>query len=337
MWKGLKKYKVDFNNIIGQKVVINSLIKNIQHDRIAHAYVFCGPEGAGKKTTARIFANILLCEKRDVSSKSCGNCMSCRMFEDRSNPDYHEIVAKGSTIGIDDIRHVRNDIIIKPLYSNKKVYLIIDAHDMTTQAQNSLLKTLEEPPDYAVFILTTSNYSALIETIRSRVLKYIFKKNTYTEIYRLLETETDINNKDMDFIVSYADGVIGTALKLTHSEEFSQIRDKTFEILSNTAKSGLKYIFDVYGFFDGNRENIDMILDIMVMFYRDMLVVKKSPNENILINTDKKDIIFSNASCFSTQKIIQSIEIIELTRKSIKQNANFQLSIEVMLMKLQEE
>ncbi|MCX7708860.1 MAG: DNA polymerase III subunit delta' [Clostridia bacterium] len=327
---------MDFSSIIGQQEVIDSLKNSIESEKVGHAYIFAGPTGIGKKTVARIFASMLLCSNSGVAG-SCGECLSCRLAENNSNPDFHEVNPEGASIGVDEIRDVLSNIVVRPMYGKKKVYLIIDAERMTVQAQNSLLKTLEEPPSYGVIILTTSNYGALLETIRSRTIKLSFKKNSPLEIKALLEGRFGNTIKAVDFVTSYADGIIGTALKLAGSEEFIALREKTLELLQKLRRSKLSTVFDQYPFFEENKEDVDVILDIALLFFRDLLAYKNTGDENILINSDKKDIILNNASVYSTDRLIRSVETIENTRKIIKQNANYQLSIEVMLMKLQEE
>ncbi|MCX8130774.1 MAG: DNA polymerase III subunit delta' [Clostridia bacterium] len=324
---------MDFKNIVGQKEVLNALTSLIKNDRVGHAYVFSGSRGIGKRTVAGIFAGMLLCRDPGPDG-SCGDCMACRMYENRSNPDFYAIGMDDSNIGVDDIRKMQSDVIIRPLYSNKKVYLISNAENMTVQAQNCLLKILEEPPHYAVIILTTSNYNALMETIRSRTLRFSFRKNSFEEVKDVLIRKYGYN-KGVDFIASYADGVIGSALELAGSDEFRELREKTVEIVLKMAREGkLVHIFEIYDFFETNKGSIDTILDIMGMLYRDFLVVKKTGKENILINSDKKDMILSNVSGFTEQKLARNVQEIETARKQIKQNVNYQLSVEVMLMKL---
>ncbi|MCX7747339.1 MAG: DNA polymerase III subunit delta' [Clostridia bacterium] len=324
------------NEILGQKEVISGLVNAFQQDKVGHAYLFSGQKGLGKKTVARIFAGMLLCEK-ETGDESCGVCQACSMYLEHSNPDYFEIDTDEKSIGIEEIRKLQSDIIIRPMYSKRKIYVIIDGDKMTVQAQNCLLKILEEPPSYAVIIMTISNYDAILETVRSRSVRLPFSKNSPEEVRRALDLKLSGIHKDLDFIISYSDGVIGTALELAGSDEFSALREKTMEILVQISKSKLLDVFRIYDFFEANKNEIDTILDIMLLFYRDMLVLSKAGKENILINSDKKDIIKGNVSAWSDLQLVRNIEIIEQTRKNLKYNANYQLSIEVMLMKLREE
>ncbi len=326
---------MNFNDIIGQENIINKLKAALEQGTVGHAYIFSGPKGIGKSTIAKIFANLLLCS--NIQSKNpCGKCLSCQMINEQTNPDYYEIHTDGYSIGVEEIRNLQNDIVIKPIYSKKKVYIIKDAHKMTVQAQNCLLKTLEEPPDYATIILTVSSYESLLETIHSRTIRYIFQKNSVSEVKKVITLHKANDMIDEDFIAAYSDGIIGTAIELLNSNEFSFIREKSINLSINASKGNLLSVFDAYSFFEENKEKIDIILDIMILTFRDLLICK-TLNQKKLINSDKKDIILNNASFFTEKSLYKNIEAIEETRKNIKQNSNYQLSIEVMLLKLQED
>jgi len=259
------------------------------------------------------------------------------LYRAGSNPDFKRISTENATIGVDEIRDMQHDITIRPMYSKRKVYIIEDADKMTVQAQNCLLKTLEEPPEYVVIILTVSNYDALLETIRSRVIRYSFKKNTYEEVCSAIDGIFKGKETNKAFAVSFADGVIGTALELAGEGTIQELRDKTFSLLEKMHNMKLYEIFGQYSFFEENKEDIDAILTIMSMYYRDIMVQKETRSEKMLINSDKKDIINRSAPVFSVNSLLKNIGTIEGARRDIKQNANYQLSIEHMLIKLQEE
>lgn len=176
---------MSFEKVIGQKDIIGTLLRSVRIGRVAHASVFTGSTGIGKRTVAAEYAGLLLCEN-NLDEGACGSCKACKLYAGASNPDFKRISAGNAAIGVDEIREMQRDISIKPLYSKRKVYIIEDADKMTVQAQNCLLKTLEEPPEYVVIVLTASNYDALLETIRSRSQRYSFKKNTYEEVYKAI-------------------------------------------------------------------------------------------------------------------------------------------------------
>ncbi len=325
-----------FDIIVGQEEVIRTLENALKNDRIGHACIFSGPAGIGKRTVAGIYAEMLICDAPELSNP-CGRCQACRLFASGANPDFRRIKAEGASIGVDEIREIQGSVAIKPLYSKRKVYIIEDADNMTVQAQNCLLKTLEEPPSYVVLILTASNYESLLETIRSRAQRLSFKKNTHAQVRQLLADRYGSEARGMEFAAAYADGIIGTALELVGTEEFTGLRERTFDIASGIKKKGMSGVFSVYSFFEDNKEDFDVILDMMVTFYRDMLVAKETGNEKILINSDKRDMIFNNTLKYTPQQLVAGIEQIEAARRAVKQNANYQLAVEHMLIKLQEE
>jgi len=327
---------VEFDSIIGQKDVLNILKNSLMNDMVAHAYAFSGPKGIGKKTVANAFAALLLCESLE-DTKACGECMACKTYQNSSNPDVLILDGHDGSIGVDEIRGLQSHIVLRPLYSKRKVYIICDADKMTLQAQNCLLKTLEEPPSYAVIILTVSNYNSLMETIKSRVSRLAFKKYSSKEISDALEAKIGKALDNIDFVVAFSDGIIDTALKIATSEEFIRLREEVFGMIIKINNRKATDIFDMVHFFEVEKQNINIIFDIMIIFYRDMFVYKKTQNENILINSDKKVIILGNIDKFTMKKLSVNIEEIEKTRRILQQNANFQLAMEVMLMKLQEE
>lgn len=327
---------MSFDAIIGQSEIKTALVHAMENDRVGHAYIFSGPRGIGKRTLAGIFASMLLCSQ-PVEGHACGQCQACLLMSGGSNPDFRRVQAEGATIGVDEIREIHGGISIKPMYSKRKVYIIEDADKMTVQAQNALLKTLEEPPSYAVLLLTASNYEALLETIRSRSRRVPFRKNTLQEVKEALERKYGNSIDSTGFIASFSDGVIGTALELAGAGEFQTLREKTFELLARISRRRLYDVFEAYSFFEENKEDIGLLLDMMALYYRDLLVARETGNEKLLINSDKKDMILNNARNYPPQKLVGSIEQIEAARRAIKQNANYQLTVEHLLMKLQEE
>jgi len=323
-----------FKNIIGQRDLIESLKNAFFSNRVGHAYLFSGEKGIGKTTLAKAFAALLLCSEPN-GDEPCGRCKPCLLLKNSSNPDFCLIEPDKGTIKIEAIRQMQDDIMVKPLYSERKVYIIRDAETMTMQAQNCLLKTLEEPPRFAVIILTTPSLYGLKETIRSRILKYNLKKNTFREVLELLNRLYSASRSN-EFIASYSGGIIGTAMKLAGSENFDALRNEIIELADQVGREGLVAVFDKYDIFEKNKEDIDTILDMMEIFYRDILVCKRTRNEGMLINSDKKDIIIDSAKRYTSKKLVDNIEIINTTRSNLNYNTNYQLSIEVMLMKLQE-
>lgn len=319
--------------MLGHQKVLNTLQTAIKSDNISHAYIFEGANGIGKRETALAFSSVLMCEADDAP---CGRCKACQLFQQGSHPDFQEIyLDEDKSISVEDIRNVLKGIIIRPLYSKYKVFIINDADNMTIQAQNALLKSLEEPPGYVVFILTVQSGSAMTPTIRSRCQRIFFDKLSYEKLMEILKDKYGTIKPEWDFIVSYADGVIGTAIGLVDLPDYLEIRDVVLEQVMQLLQSQDTDVYILYELFEKYDDKIDFILRIILMFLRDIVVYKQTGNFNILINSDKKDMIIKNEG-INLSSLMKSIRAIWSAKKSLEVNANFQLTIEVMLMKIQQ-
>lgn len=320
------------NELLGQKKILSQLRKNIENNTVGHAYIFEGPNGVGKRETARSFCSMLLCE---CAQFPCGECMPCKLFSQSSNPDFKELFLEGKSISVDDVREVLKTIVIKPMYSKYKAILINDADEMTLQAQNALLKSLEEPPEYLIFILTVKSSTALAQTIRSRCQRILFSKTSDNDIKDILRDKYGQKISNLDFIVSYSDGVIGTAINLAESNIHFELRDKAIKSVSQLLSGSKADIFQIYELFEKNEEKIDFIMQIMLLYFRDLLIYSKTRNSSLLINSDKEDMIISDAG-IGYVNILKSIQLIWDACKCLDYNVNFQLSIETMLLKIQD-
>ena len=293
-----------FENILGNQKIKEKLKKSINEDKILHSYLFIGIEGIGKKLIAKEFAKAILC-LNDI--KYCNNCKSCIEFSSNNNPDFLYIEPDGNNIKIEQIREMQKKIQEKPIISQKKVYIIDNADQMTQEAQNCLLKTLEEPPEFATIILIGSNENAFLSTIKSRCMIYHFKRIENDIIQKFLENNYKIENINQN-LLDIAQGSIAKAINLKDKqEEYLEIEkiinelDKTdiIEILKNS-----KILYE-------NKEEILEFLD-----YINILLLKKAKSE-----------------C----KYTECINIVENTKKRIKQNANYDMCIDNMLFNMWEE
>ena len=212
-----------FSDIIGHEQIIGHLKNAIALDKVSHAYIFNGPKLSGKMMLAEAFAMALQCEGE--GTRPCLLCRSCKQAVDHNQPDIiyvsHE---KPNTIGVDDIRtQINNDIVIKPYSSRYKVYIVDEAEKMTVQAQNALLKTIEEPPSYAVIILITTNQEAFLPTILSRCVQMKLKPLKDFTIKSYLTQNLHIAEKDADICAAFARGNLGKAIHLASSDAYVNI------------------------------------------------------------------------------------------------------------------
>lgn len=319
-------------SMLGHRKILASLQETIKKDNVGHAYIFEGPDGVGRRETALSFAAMLMCEREHLA---CGECKSCQLFSEGSNPDFQEIYSAEKSISVDDIRNVLKGLVIRPLYSKFKIIIINDADCMTVQAQNALLKSLEEPPSYVVFILTVQSGAAVTPTVRSRCQRVLFNRLVKEEIMAVLEARHGRRKPEWDFIVSYSDGVIGTALELVESPEYLELRDEVLHTVNRLIKEKDGDVFKIYELFEKNNDKIDFILRIMLLFFRDIIIYNQTANYNILINSDKKDMIIDNAGLKLTG-LLKCINAVWSAKRGLEYNANFQLAIEVMLMKIKD-
>lgn len=299
---------MSFEKIIGNNKIKNELIKAFSTNSIAHSYIFSGQYGIGKKQIAIEFAKMILCLNKD--NAPCGECKSCLELENDNNPDFNIIKPDGK-IKIDQIRQMLEKVYEKPIISDKKVYIIDDAETMTVEAQNCLLKTLEEPPEYIVIILITSNESNLINTIKSRCLKLTFNPLENSEIKQYLEKNLDFQNVS-ETLLEIFEGSIGKALKVKEKQELYNNIETT---LSNfSCESVIDLINNATEIYKG-KENINEILEYFNIYF-----LKKAKEE------------YNNAS-----KYVKAIEIVEDTKKRLVYNSNYDMTIDNLLINIWEE
>jgi len=327
---------MNFGDIIGQKNVIKSLKNSIINNMVSHAYIFEGPEGIGKKTVSSVFANALLCESGQA--EPCQHCRSCVKYSSKNHPDIKTVMISDSAfIGVDAIREFRKDVYIKPYESLRKIYIINDADKMTVQAQNSLLKVLEEPPEYAVIILNAVNASLLLPTILSRAVLIRFQVHPNQEVERFLRRDYPHLDELIPFISMFSGGVIGKAKAIAESEQFHEMRQKLLGIIMDLLDTSEKKILDDVVYFLDNKQHIDVMMDILVSWFRDILFMKELHHNHMVINIDKQKELSAFSQKVSRRAVVKIVDRILDIKKKISMNANYNLAIETMLIQSWEE
>ena len=210
-----------FKDVVGHKDILKYISSAVENNRVSHAYILNGERGSGKRMLANLFATTLLCESGN--SEPCGKCQSCRQAESGNHPDIIRVThEKPNSISVDDIRtQVNNTVDIKPYQGPYKVYIIPQADLMTPQAQNAILKTIEEPPAYAVFLLLTENAEMLLPTINSRCVMLKLRNIKDTLIRKYLMENLEIPDYKADMRTSFSQGNVGLAIMLANSENFN--------------------------------------------------------------------------------------------------------------------
>jgi DNA polymerase-3 subunit delta' len=326
-----------FQNIIGQDHVKKLFISLIKDGRISHGYLFNGPCGIGRKSVAFELSKIIMCTGRGPEDDECGSCDSCRLLRTGTNPDLICISPpKGKdTISVEAIRDIQLELITAPLSSAKKIIIIDGAEKMTVQAQNCLLKTLEEPPSYVIIILICSNLSLILETVKSRVVRVDFTRYNDTEILQAFEKIQGDNNIDKDFIISYADGIIGRTVELKDGNALEVIRDSLTDMICKMPDiSDVKSI--TTEIFEKNKDKIEYIFFTMLTLYRDIALFAKFGKTAEIQNKNRKRELFEISNYLKYSGAGKCIDIIDDTWKKIGRNVNYKLCIDLMLIRLQE-
>ena len=284
-----------FENIIGNEKNKELLNQIIRTNNIAHSYMFIGKESIGKMLFAKEFAKAILCIN---DSKPCGDCKSCIEFESSNNPDFEIIEPDGNNIKIEQIRELIKKVYEKPIVSNKKVYIINDSNLMTKEAQNSLLKTLEEPPEYVTIILIASNENLFLPTIKSRCTKIMFRKLTDSELKTILERK--YNKLDIqELMLKIADGSVNKAVSLDGKEELYNKVNRIYSSLENV--NIIELINSKEDIFKDKEEAIEMLEYINLIFFRKIS---------------------------SNLKYIECMKIVEDTKDRLKKNNNYDMTID---------
>lgn len=293
-----------FENILGNDQIKNMLKQAIDKKKISHSYLMIGTEGIGKRLLATEFAKAILCLSEN---KICNNCKSCIEFDSNNNPDFLCLEPEGNSIKIEQIRELQKRIQEKPIISTKKVYIINDAELMTTEAQNCLLKTLEEPPEFATIILIGSNENAFLTTIKSRCMILHFNQIEDFLLKKYLKENYQIKDITKNMLDLFQ-GSIGKAISLKDKQEQYYCLE---EIIDKLNKNDLIDILKLAEILYKSKEDIFEILDYMNI---------------ILLKMAKQNYLYTNC-----------IQIVENTKKRLKQNANYDMCIDNLVFNIWEE
>lgn len=325
----------DYKSIVGHKQTIEFLKNAISSDRVSHAYIFDGEDYSGKTLLAGAFAAALQCE--EGKEEACGKCTSCIQAASGNQPDIiwwgHE---KPNSIGVDDIRNLNNDIVIKPYSSRYKIYIIRGAEKMTAEAQNALLKTIEEPPEYAVIMLLTNNYESFLPTILSRCVRVQLSPVPNDLVVKFLTKKEGIDEYQARICAAFAQGNVGKALKLAVSEDFNQIKDEALRLVKNIKKMEQFEVLFLLNDITEYKVSVNDFLDILMVWYRDVLLFKATNDANGLIFKDELTDIISQANKSSYQGIERILEGLDKAKARIKANVNFDLVVELLFLTMRE-
>ena len=325
-----------FGEIIGHEQIIEHLKNAIAIDKISHAYILNGPKESGKMMLAEAFAMALQCEQG--KSEPCMQCKSCHQAIDHNQPDIiyvsHE---KPNVISVDDIRsQLNNDIVIKPYSSRYKIYIVEDAEKMNPQAQNALLKTIEEPPFYGIILLLTTNADIFLQTISSRCIILNLKSVKNETIRTYLMSHYQVPDYQADICTAFAQGNVGKAIQLASSDSFNELKTEVLSLMKRLDDISLYDMNAAVKQITAYKLEIEDYFDLMTIWFRDVLYLKATNDTDRLIFRDEVYDLRRQAERRSYHAIEEILEALQQAKTRLNANVNFDLVIELLLMTIKE-
>ncbi|MEA4846443.1 MAG: DNA polymerase III subunit delta' [Clostridiaceae bacterium] len=325
-----------FSEIIGQKVIVESLKNAVINNMVSNGYVFSGPKGCGKKLTAFIFAMALNCS--DIYDRPCGSCHSCIRTSSGNHPNLELVKPTGRSIKIKQVRQIISDSAKKPFESGYKIIIIENAEKMTIDAQDAFLKTLEEPPENTVFLLLAENHNLLLPTIVSRCQIYRFKPVNRLEMKSYIEARYDYSSREVEAAVRHSGGVVGRALELLKDKERSRVRTVYIDILEKALSGDGSEALLLASEAVEDKEAAERFLEFSLSWFRDVMVLREGQEtgEDIIINIDSLEVLSRHNSILTKAMLNSIIEIIKKTSRYVKHNVGIKNSIDGMLFNIAE-
>ena len=325
-----------FKDVIGHNDIIQYIQNAVTEGKVSQAYILNGERGSGKKMLANLFAMTLQCEKG--GKEPCGECHTCKQAISGNNPDIIRVEhEKPNTISVDDVRtQINNDVMIKPYSCPYKIYIIPDADLLSVQAQNALLKTIEEPPEYVVFFLLTENADSLLPTIMSRCVMLKLRNIKTTLIRKYLMEFMGVPDYQADICAAFAQGNMGRAIMLASSEHFNEIKEEALQLLRNINDMEISDIVAALKKINTYKLEITDYLDIIMIWYRDVLIYKATKDVNGVVFADQLKYLRERANKSSYEGIETILDSLEKAKARLKANVNFDLVMELLLLTIKE-
>jgi len=297
-----------YSKILENDSIKRSMALSIACGRVSHAYIIAGGAGFGKTMLAHAFAKAILCFAPN-EGQPCDACSSCRTYDTGNNPDLVTVRPQKASFGVDDVRDgIIADLAVLPYANAKRVYILAKAHTMTPSAQNALLKSLEDGPKHAVFILLSNNLEAFLPTILSRAISYKIAPLAQAVIEKFL-LDNGIVKETAQIAAWFSGGGIGQALRLATDEDFMQLREMTLDIAKRIEQMSIPEIFAMAKSLEAHKDSIHDILHILKLHYRDELIKGKA-------------------------KYLNNITAIGDTTEKLSRNCPFLLCMEMLLLQL---
>jgi DNA polymerase-3 subunit delta' len=322
-----------FEEIIGHEQILRTLGNAIRQERVSHAYLFSGPQGVGKRTVAQAFARALLCTS-PIAGVPCDLCRSCKQARHGNHPDFRWVRPEGVSVKIQQVREIQRTVGFRAYQGGRSITVIEQADRMTLEAANCLLKTLEEPPVGAHFILLDDQSQPLPATVISRCQGFFFETLTQREVAEYLESRLGVSRDEAVILAAMSDGSPGKAIT-NLDENIRQGRESALKTATILGQSGCVEALAEAEEVAKKRAEAPFLLDMLVRWYRDLLIWQETKNSNLLFNRDRLPIIENEANNYSIANLVCIIEDITEAKKKIASNASVRMTLEALFLKLQ--
>ncbi|MBQ7175077.1 MAG: DNA polymerase III subunit [Lachnospiraceae bacterium] len=327
-----------FQDILGNELIRDQLKNAIHTRRLQHAYMLTGEKGMGKKSMVQAFLLELFCTSPAADGAPCLGCPACKKILSGNHPDVTWVThEKPASISVDDIRtQITETVDIRPYEGGFRVYVVPDADKMTVQAQNALLKTLEEPPEYVIIFLLANDEKNLLETVRSRVVREKMKPLTDGMIFAYMREHLRAEDEKAKICVAFARGNLGRAMELYRSETFSEWYQRLMKIIRGIRGMNNADILIEIGKLRNECPDLMEALDLLELWYRDLIMFMITRDLNGLALAGEQKTLMETASVSSYTKVQSIMESIETCRKRLQANVNPELSLELLLLSMKE-
>ncbi|MDH3359418.1 MAG: DNA polymerase III subunit delta' [Desulfobulbaceae bacterium] len=319
----------------GQPKAISLLDRSLRSNKIAHAYLFRGPHGVGKRETAIAFAAQLNCNEQE-NGRACGRCPSCRKFFSDNHPDLIHIEPEGAAIKISQIRELKKTLTFPPFEASYRVVVLTEIHTMRREAANSMLKTLEEPPEDTILILTGDETGGILPTILSRCQVIPFFALPFAQVAKTLQAETEISPEEAASLAAAAEGSIGRA-RILHKSGLLNLRKEIVATLlkySPTAPEAVEPILDLAEKSAALKENLPELFDLLRLWFRDLVVTSVGGKNSLITSQDLQASIISALKRWTVTELDQRLNHLDEAEKQLSRNCNRALVCEVLFFAL---
>lgn len=325
-----------FSDVLGHEQTILHMKHAIEMDKVSHAYIISGEKGSGKKLLADLFARTLQCERK--GTEPCMECRSCKQALSLNQPDIIRVMhEKPNTISVEDIRtQINGDIMIRPYSSPYKIYIVDEAEKLSVQAQNALLKTIEEPPVYAVLLLLTTNAGMLLQTIRSRCVILELKPVSSPMVKNYLMEQLEVPEYHADICTAFAQGNVGKAKRLALSDSFSEMLEHALHLVIYIHDMEVVDMISDLKRINTYKMEINDYLDLLTVWYRDVLMFKATRDADSLIFSHELISIREKAQKSSYEGLECIIKSLEKAKIRLNANVNFDMALELLLLTMKE-